>query len=186
MQTHRVARVVAIAAALTTSLAACHSTKNEPGPTVTTTTVKHHTKVVVIHTFKTLRTGQVAQIGAAGSDAAELIKIGKPSVSTHRLSSYADDPEHGYFVTFPIKIYNDGKNPLVVNRLDFWVKVPGEGDINNNDGAAPFSGAHRQLDTTELESGQGVSNIMTFDVSSTHGTFLYGPGGKHAELGWKY
>jgi hypothetical protein len=184
MRTHRVGRIVALVAALTMTAAACNTTKHEPGPTVTTTTVKH--KIVVIHRFRTLKVGQAAQIGTAGSSAGELIKIGKPSISSHRLSSYADDPEHGYFVTFPIKIYNDGKNSLVVNRLDFWVKVPGEGDINNNDGAAPFSGAHRQLDTTELESGQGVSNIMTFDVSSTHGTFLYGPGGKHAELAWSY
>lgn len=186
MRTQRVGRAVALVAALVMAAAACSSTKHEPGPTVTTTTVKHHTKIVVVHGYRTLRIGQAAQIGTAGGAAAELIKIGKPSVSTHRLSSYADDPEHGYFLTFPIKIYNDGKNPLVVNRLDVWVKVPGEGLINNNDGAAPFSGAHRQLDTTELESGQGVSNIMTFDVSSTHGTFLYGPGGKHAELGWTY
>jgi hypothetical protein len=186
MRVHRVGRTVALIAALTMTAAACDSTKNEPGPTVTKTTVKHHTKIVVIKTFKTLKIGQSAQIGTAGSSAGELIKIGKPTVSQTRLSSYADNPVHGYFVTFPIKIYNDGTSPLVVNRLDVWVKVPGEGVINNNDGAAPFSGAHRQLDTTELESGQGVSNIMTFDVSSTHGTFLYGPGGKHAELGWNY
>jgi hypothetical protein len=186
MRAHRVGRVVALVAALTMTAAACNSTKNEPGPTVTTTTTNHKTTIVVIHKFKKLKIGSAAQIGTAGSAAGELIKIGKPSISTHRLSSYADDPEHGYFVTFPIKIYNDGTSPLVVNRLDVWVDVPGEGVINNNDAAAPFSGAHRQLDTTELESGQGVSSIMTFDVSSTHGTFLYGPGGKHAELGWTY
>jgi hypothetical protein len=186
MRKYRLGRVVALVAALTMTAVACNSTKNEPGPTVTTTSTNHKTTIVVIHKFKTLKIATAAQIGTAGANAGELIKIGKPTVSRSRLSSYADDPEHGYFVTFPIKIYNDGKDPLVVNRLDFWVRVPGEGNINNNDGTAPFSGAHRQLDTTELESGQGVSNIMTFDVSSTHGTFLYGPGGKHAELGWKY
>jgi hypothetical protein len=169
--------------------AACNpfSNSSKPGPTVTTTST-HHTKttIIVVKGFRTLRIGQAAQLGTAGQAAAELIKIGKPSVSRTRLSSYADDPEHGYFITFPIKIYNDGTAPLLVNRLDVWVKVPGQGVVNNNGGAAPFSGAPRQLDTTELEGGQGVSNVMTFDVSSTHGTFFYGPGGKHAELAWKY
>ncbi|MGN6473423.1 MAG: hypothetical protein ACTHK4_07215 [Mycobacteriales bacterium] len=171
--------------------AACGSTpKESPGVTITTTTTTRTTasptiKVVTGH--HVLRIGQVAQIGTAGGSAAALIKIGKPKVSRTRLSSsYGYAPAHGYYVNFPIKVYNDGKKPLVVDRLDFWVVVPGQGKVNTNQGNSPFSGASQQLDTTELESGQGVSNYLAFDVSSTHGTFVYGPGGKKVSVSWRY
>lgn len=133
-----------------------------------------------------LHLGQVAQIGQGGKGAAMLIKISKPKVSRSRLSStYGDNPVHGYFVNFPIKILNIGQKPLLVDRLDFWVRTPGLGKVNTNQGAAPFSGASDQLDTTELEKGQGIKNFLAFDVSTPHGKFIYGPGGK-ISVGWRF
>ena len=152
-----------------------------------------HSKPVVVkpgpHFYQKghpLRLGQVAQIGVGGKGAAALIKVGKPKVSRTRLSpSYGDSPVHGYFVNFPIKILNIGQRPILVNRLDFWVKTPGLGKVNTNEGAAPYSGAPEQLDTTELEKGQGVSNFLAFDVSTPHGKFVYGPGGK-VSVAWRF
>jgi hypothetical protein len=133
-----------------------------------------------------LKLGQVAQLGAGGKGAAALIKIGKPKVSRTRLSSsYGDNPVHGYFVNFPIKILNIGKRPLIVDRLDFYVKTPGLGKVNTNQGAAPYSGASEQLDTTELEPSKGISNFLAFDVSTPHGKFIYGPGGKSSAV-WRF
>lgn len=190
MSTLRLARVLALVAALTLT-AACNpfssSKDNGPSPTVTvTTTHGTKTKAIVIYKFRTLHVGQVAQLGTAGSGAAVLIKIGKPRVATGPLSNdYGYAPAHGYYVNFPIQMFDDGATSVLVNRLDFWVKVPGEGKINTNDGNSPVSGAHQQLDTTELEPGQSVSKPLAFDVSSPHGTFFYGPHGK-PNVAWKY
>jgi hypothetical protein len=133
-----------------------------------------------------LKLGQVAQLGVGGKGAAALIKVGKPKVSRSRLSSsYGDNPIHGYFVNFPIKILNIGKRPLLVDRLDFYVKTPGLGKVDTNQGAAPYSGAREQLDTTELEPSKAVSNFLAFDVSTPHGKFVYGPGGKTSVV-WRF
>jgi hypothetical protein len=135
---------------------------------------------------RTLQLKQVAQIGTPGKAVALLMKVGKPKVSRTRLSpSYGDNPIHGYFVNFPIKIYNDGVKPVDIERLDFWVDTPGLGKVNTNEGASPYSGAPEQLDTTELASGQGVSNFLAFDVSSPHGKFVYGPHNKTTVV-WRY
>lgn len=189
MRTFRIARVVVLAAALTMT-AACNpfssSTKHEPGPTVTITSKHHTSKAIVIYKYRTLKAGQVAQIGTANNGAAVLIKVGKPRVVRGPLSSdYGYAPSHGYYVNFPIKMYDDGTTSVLVNRLDFWVNVPGLGKVNTNQGNSPVSGAHEQLDTTELERGQGVSNFLAFDVSSPHGTIVYGPRGK-PNVAWRY
>jgi hypothetical protein len=133
-----------------------------------------------------LKLGQVAQLGVGGKGAAALIKVSKPKVSRTRLSSsYGDNPVHGYFVNFPIKVLNIGKRPLMINRLDFYVKIRGLGKVNTDQGAAPYSGAPEQLDTTELDKGQAVSNFLAFDVSTPHGKFIYGPEGKTSAV-WRF
>jgi hypothetical protein len=172
--------MMGLLAVVAVSVAGCNggSGAKGAGPTVTTTTT--HKSVVVInkHT-NTVKAGTTVQIGVPKRGAAALINIGKPTVSRNRLSkSYGYAPAHGYYVTFPVKILNDGVNPLLIDRLDFWVNIAGEGKINTNDGNSPYSGAKTQLDTTELTTGQPVSNYLTFDVSRPHGTFVYGPGHK--------
>ncbi|HVV77327.1 MAG TPA: hypothetical protein VHC43_14955 [Mycobacteriales bacterium] len=162
------------AAPKTTTPTVTKSTPSKPGPQYVT---KGH---------RTLRLKQVAQIGTPGKGIAMLIKIGKPRVSRTRLNpSYGDNPIHGYFVNFPIKVYNDGAKPLLVQRLDFWVDTPGLGKVNTNEGASPYSGAKTQLDTTELAKGQGVSNYLAFDVSDPHGRFVYGPHNR-LTVAWRF
>lgn len=183
-------RVVGLVAVIATT-AACNpfssSSKNVPGPQVTVTSTHHTSKpIVVIHGYRTLRAGQLAQIGVAGQSGAALVTVGKPRIARGPLSSdYGYAPQHGYYVNFPIKMFDDGSGSVLVNRLDFWVQVPGQGKVNTNDGNSPVSGAHEQLDTTEIERGQSVSNFLAFDVSSPHGTFVYGPHGKPM-VAWSY
>ena len=142
--------------------------------------------VVITKTTHTVPIGQTVQIGTAGQGVAALMKMGKPDVSRNRLSkTYGYPPARGYYVTFPVKILNDGKSSLVIDRLDFYVVIPGHGKTNNNGGNAPYSGAKLQLDTTPLATGESVSNVLTFDVSVPHGKFVYGPGGK-VSVAWKF
>lgn len=156
-----------------------------PGASVKPTK-SHIPPKLIVKGHRTLRAGQVAQIGSAGQHAIVLIKVGKPKVSRTRLSkTYGYGPAHGYYVTFPIKILNAGTASLLIDRLDFWVKAPGLGTINTNQGNAPYSGAPEQLDTTELTQGEHLSNFLTFDVNTPHGRFIYGPGHK-ISVAWKY
>jgi hypothetical protein len=114
------------------------------------------------------------------------ITVGVPSKSKNRLSpNYGYPPEHGYYVTFPLVIKNSGTTPLLIERLDFYVKTPGLGKVTTNDGAAPYSGSPRQLDTTPLAPGRTLHNNITFDVSNPRGTFYYAPGSKPTAA-WKF
>jgi hypothetical protein len=186
-------RAVGVLAALAMT-AACNpfssSSGGSPSATATTTSTNHPTPKRTVKVYSpnhVLRIGQVAQIGKPGKGPAALIKILPPKVSRTRLSpSYGYAPAHGYYVNFYIEMYNDGTKPLLVDRLDFWVVTAGSGKVNTNQGNSPFSGASRQLDTTELESGQGVKNYLAFDVSVPHGTFYYGPGGKKVSVAWRF
>jgi hypothetical protein len=120
-------------------------------PTINTTTTRtaspQPTKTI-IRGFRTLRPGDSETLHGSGG-AAMFIKASGPSVSTTRLSpSYGYPPSHGYYVTFRIKIKDVGSTPIIIHRLDFWVKTPGLGRINTNDGTAFVSGSSSQLDTT--------------------------------------
>jgi hypothetical protein len=177
-------RALGLVAALTL-LAACGPSHGKADPTITTTSTRTSSPVIITKTTHTVKAGTTVQIGTAGQGAAELMKIGKPKVTRKAISSYAYAPEYGYYVTFPVKIFNDGKAPLLVERLDFWVNTPRMKNVNTNGGHSPFSGAHTQLDTTELTTGQSVSNYLTFDVSDPHGKFIYGPGHK-TSVAWTF
>jgi hypothetical protein len=182
--------------AVVATVAGCNAGGSTPAgtpPTITTTITKtaspQPTKTV-IRGFHTLRPGQSETLQGADG-AAMFIKVSGPSVSTTRLSpTYGYAPLHGYYVTFTIKIKDVGTTPIVIKRLDFWVKTPGLGRINTNDGNAFVSGSSRQLDTTELTPGAAVvstiSNDLTFDVSHPSGTLYYGPGGKKPTVAWRF
>jgi hypothetical protein len=172
-------------------LAGCHvGGSSGPDTAPPAVTVTEHASPqptrTLLRGFHTLRAGRSATIEGAGG-AAMFIKAAGPSVSRNRLSpSYGYAPAHGYYITFKITIKDVGSSPIVIQRLDFWVVVPGLGKINTNEGNAPFSGSPRQLDTTELTSGGHVSNNLTFDVSHPSGTLYYGPGGHKPTIAWRF
>lgn len=190
MRSHLLPATAAVAAL--SLVAGCHaggSSAPQPGQTVNTEITKHPspkpTKTIV-RGFRTLRSGEAERLQAANG-AAMVIKVSGPSVSTTRLSSsYGYPPEHGYYVTFKIRIKDVGPTPIVIQRLDFWVRSSGLGKITTNDGAAPYSGSPSQLDTTEITHGESVSNNLTFDVARPSGTVYYGPGGKRPTVAWRF
>jgi hypothetical protein len=130
----------------------------------------------VIHAFRTLRAGQTATLAAQRGVALSL-RVSKPSTSTTRLSaSYGYAPQHGHYVTFGITVTNTGDQSIEISPHNFVVRIPGEGDVTSFDGNSPYSGASRQLDTTELEPGDHVSAPLTFDVRRIHGRLDFRPG----------
>lgn len=156
------------------------------GPGKTVTHSPHPQPTQTIHKgYPTVTQGTTTTITAQGGYALTM-SAGAPSVSKTRLSpNYGYAPEHGYYITFPLNIKNTGQAPLLIERLDFYVKIPGEGKITTNDGAAPYSGAPQQLDTTPLAPGNKLKNKLTFDVSKTKGTLYYAPGGKPS-IAWTF
>jgi hypothetical protein len=147
-----------------------------PGPQPTTTRIKGH---------PTFQAGTTTTIQPQ-QGVSMTITVGVPSTSRNRLSpSYGYAPAHGYYVTFPLVIKNSGQTPLLIERLDFYVKTPGLGKVTTNDGNAPYSGSSRQLDTTPLAPGKTLHNNLTFDVSNPKGTFYYAPGSKPTAA-WKF
>jgi hypothetical protein len=142
---------------------------NSPGPQPTKTRIKSHP------TFQAGTTTTIQpQAGVSMT-----IMVGVPSKSKTRLSpTYGYGPARGYYVTFPLVIKNSGQTPLLIERLDFYIKTPGLGKVTTNDGNAPYSGSPRQLDTTPLAPGKTLHNNLTFDVSHPSGTFYYAPGNK--------
>jgi hypothetical protein len=64
----------------------------------------------------------------------------------------------------------------VINPRDFVVHIRRQGTVTSYDGNSPYSGANRQLDTTELEPGGTDRAPITFDARDPHGRFDYRPG----------
>lgn len=130
----------------------------------------------VIHEFRTYRAGQTATLAAQRGVSLRL-GVGKPSTSTTRLSSsYGYAPQHGHYVTFLISVTNTGSESIEISPRNFVVEIHGQGVVTSYDGNSPYSGASRQLDTTELEPGEHVSAPLTFDVRQTHGRLDFRPG----------
>jgi hypothetical protein len=132
-------------------------------------------------TITRLRSQQVVAAGAsvdlhAQAGVSLRLRASAPSVSRSRLSrSYGYPPARGYYVTFTISVVNTGSQPVDLGPGDFHVRIPGEGTVTSYDGNAPYSGAARQLDATELAPGDTVRAPLTFDVRRPHGTLSYLP-----------
>ena len=110
----------------------------------------------------------------------------RPQVSRGRLSrSYGDPPAHGYYLTFTLTIVNTGSQPIQIGPPNFHVRIPGEGVVTAYDGNAPYSGASRQLDNTELDPGERVRAPLTYDVRRTSGVLMYLPD-RSAAVTWRF
>jgi hypothetical protein len=150
------------------------STTHVPGPV--------HT---VIRKFRTYRAGQPGTLQAQAGIALRLT-VSRPTVSRTRLSSsYGYPPKHGYYLTFRVAVVNTGSKPVQVRPTDFGVRIAHQGLVTSYDGNSPYSGAHRQLDTTEVAPGERLHAPLTFDVRTTHGRFDYRPDGSTA-LAWVF
>ena len=183
------ARAVALAMCLIAVLAGCN--------------LRHHRVVVthtlppiidspspqptrtIIHQVRTYRAGQTATL-AAQQGVALRLDVSKPSTSSTRLSpSYGYPPQHGHYVTFQVTVTNTGNLSIEISPHNFVAEIAGEGAVTSYDGNSPYSGASRQLDTTELAPGDHVSAPLTFDVRRTHGRLDFRPG-KATAVAWTF
>jgi hypothetical protein len=131
----------------------------------------------VLHAFHRYAAGQTADVQAQAGVSLR-VTVSRPSASTTSLSSsHGLAPQHGYYVTFHLTVVNTGSQPVELSPRDFLVRMPRQGTVTSYDGNSPYSGASRQLDTTELEPGNRDRAPLTFDVRSRHGRIDYRPGG---------
>jgi Domain of unknown function (DUF4352) len=132
-------------------------------------------------TITRLRSQQVVAAGTtvdvhAQNGVSLRLRATGPSVSRSSLSrSYGHPPARGYYVTFGITVANTGSQPVDIAPTNFHLLIGGEGTVTSYDGNAPYSGAARQLDATELAPGETVRAPLTFDVRRPHGALLYLP-----------
>ena len=140
----------------------------------------------IVHDFRTYRAGQTATLDAQ-QGVSFRIGVSKPQTSRTRLSaSYGYAPQHGYYVTFHISLENTGSRSIEINPRDFVLRIAGQGTVTSYDGNSPYSGASRQLNTTELEPGDHDNAPLTFDVRRTHGRLDFRPGGGGTALAWTF
>ena len=139
----------------------------------------------IVHAFHRYTAGQTARIDAQSGVALDLT-VSRPDVSRSSLSrSHGYPPQHGYYVTFHLVIRNTGSQPVILNPRDFVVHIQRQGTVTSYDGNSPYSGANKQLDTTELEPGDSDRAPITFDVRARHGRFDYRPGRKPVAV-WSF
>lgn len=159
------------------------------GPTVVTTTTTHagpSPTTTIVRSYRTYRAGETGVLRSRAQHASLRITVSRPHRSTTRLSpSYGDAPLHGHYVTFQLTIANTGQVPVLLQRLDFWVRTPGAAKTTTDDGNSPYSGSGTELDTTQLVPGKRITNNLTFDVANPSGTLFYGPNGRKA-LAWDF
>jgi hypothetical protein len=145
-----------------------------PAPTITVTKAAH-----------TLDAGATTDF-TAQAGASLRLTASRPRVSRGRLSpSYGYPPARGYYVTFALTIVNTGSQPVDLGPPNFHVRITGEGVVTAYDGNAPYSGASRQLDSTELAPGESVRAPLTFDVRRPHGVLMYLPD-RSAAVTWQF
>ena len=181
-------RVVAVAGSLV-CLAGCTSasvarSENRPPRFVTTTHVPGPVRTV-LHKFRIYRAGDRASFQAQAGVALRLT-ASRPSISRTSLShSHGYPPQHGYYLTFHLTIANTGGMPVQVQPTNFAVRIARQGLVTSYDGNSPYSGAPRQLDTTQIEPGERLRAPLTFDVRATHGRLDYRPDGSTA-VAWTF
>ena len=176
MSLRRLLAICCVAAALTGCGHVVHRdvvTHSEP-PIVTITPTPGHT---VVHAFHRYAAGETAVVQAQAGVALR-VTVSRPAASRGSLSSsHGYPPQHGHYLTFHLVIVNTGSKPVALSPHDFLVRIAKQGTVTSYDGNSPYSGASRQLDTTQLEPGDTDKAPLTFDVRATHGRFDYRPGG---------
>jgi hypothetical protein len=114
------------------------------------------------------------------------LKASTAHVSRSSLSAtYGYPPSHGYYVTFRLTVANTGNKPVQIGPGNFVVVVPGEGRVTSYDGNGPYSGAHAQLDNTEVGPGEVLRAPLSFDVRTPHGRLQFVPDNSAAVV-WRF
>jgi hypothetical protein len=122
-----------------------------------------------------------AQAGVALRLRASAARVSRTSLS----ATYGYPPSHGYYVTFHLTIANTGSKSVQIGPGNFVVVIPGEGRVTSYDGNGPYSGAHAQLDNTELAAGDVLRAPLSFDVHAVHGRLLFVPDSSAAVV-WRF
>lgn len=139
----------------------------------------------IIRDRHVVRAGRTVRLEAQAGVRLSLT-VSKPSFSRTRLSpSYGYPPQHGFYLTVRVTVVNDGSRAVHIAPQNFVVHIPGQGRVTSYDGNSPYSGASRQLDTTEIEPGQRVRAPLTFDVSGRHGRIAFVPDESPAVV-WRF
>jgi hypothetical protein len=123
----------------------------------------------------------VAQRGVRLRLKASAAQVSRTSLS----SNYGYPPSHGYYVTFALTITNTGSKSVQIGPANFVLTVPGQGRVTSYDGNGPYSGAHAQLDTTEIAPGDVIRAPLSFDVRTPHGRLLFVPDSSAAVI-WRF
>jgi len=114
------------------------------------------------------------------------LRASSAEVSRSSLSAnYGYPPSHGFYVTFRLTITNTGSKSVQIGPSNFVVVIPGEGRVTSYDGNAPFSGAPRQLDTTQITPGEVLHGPLSFDVRTPHGRLQFVPD-TSAAIVWRF
>jgi hypothetical protein len=165
-------------------ITACGGSSSPVAAPSATATTPRPVRTIIRNTH-VVHPGQAVRLLAQRGVALRLRATG-PRVRRTRLSStHGYPPAHGYYVTFRVTVVNIGRKPIGIGPGDFATVVPGEGRVTSYEGNAPYSGAARQLDPTELAPGDSVRAPLTFDVSKPHGRFGYYPDRSPAII-WVY
>jgi len=176
-------RRLAIVALLAAALIGCgHGVPHRRGATSTlppgTSTPTPQPTRTIVHAFHRYAAGQTADIQAQAG-VSLTVTVSKPAISRTSLShSHGYPPQHGYYLTFHLAVVDTGSQPVALSPRDFVVHIPHQGTVTSYDGNSPYSGASRQLDTTEVEPGGHDRAPLTFDVRAIHGRIDYRPGKK--------
>ena len=142
-------------------------------------------KRTIVKNTRVYRAGHTARLQAQHGVALRFT-VSRPRSSRSRLSStHGYPPQHGYYLTFRVRVVNVGTRPVQLGPNDFVVRIRHEGTVTSYDGNAPYSGAPRQLDTTEVDPGAHVAGPLTFDVRRVHGRFEFVPD-RSAALAWTF
>ena len=177
-------RLTALLAAV--ALTGCAGSSSTPRADVTSPPSKSPAPVrTVIKDSRVVAAGRAvpftAQRGITLRLKASAARVSRTSLST----TYGYPPSHGYYVTFGLTIVNTGSKPVQIGPGNFVVVIPGEGRVTSYDGNGPYSGAHAQLDNTELAPGDVVRAPLSFDVRTTHGRLLFVPDSSAAVV-WRF
>lgn len=184
MLRNRLATTIVLAV-VTSSSAGCAGSSSPPQTLPSPTHTTPAPTRTIVKTSRVVAAGRAVPFAAQRGVSLRL-KASNPQLSRTSLSStYGYPPSHGYYVTFQLTIANTGRKPVQIGPANFVLTVPDQGRVTSYDGNGPYSGAHAQLDTTEVAPGDVLRAPLSFDVRTPHGRLLFLPDQSPAVI-WRF